>query len=203
MSVNAQTTVRTPLIEVKGVRHLYHKGSAPDLVVLDDVEMTLCVGRDRRPSRALGLRQIDAAALIAGLLKPTDGKSRSAASRSSAAPKASRWCSRASRSSPGSPSCENVEVGLEARGVPAAERRKRALAAIDLIGLDGFENAYPKELSGGMRQRVGLRPRARRPSAGAADGRAVLGARRAHRRDAAHRPHRSVDAKAACRSSRS
>jgi NitT/TauT family transport system ATP-binding protein len=51
---------------------------------------------------------------------------------------------------------ENVEVGLEARGVSAAERRKSALAAIDLIGLDGFENAYPKELSGGMRQRVGL-----------------------------------------------
>ena len=51
---------------------------------------------------------------------------------------------------------ENVEVGLEAQGVPAQQRRKRALAAIDLIGLDGFESAYPKELSGGMRQRVGM-----------------------------------------------
>ncbi|WP_343588273.1 ATP-binding cassette domain-containing protein, partial [Pseudomonas sp.] len=51
---------------------------------------------------------------------------------------------------------QNVELGLEARRVPAAERRARALAAIDLIGLDGFENAYPKEMSGGMRQRVGL-----------------------------------------------
>ncbi len=51
---------------------------------------------------------------------------------------------------------ENVELGLEAQGVPAAERRKRALAVIDLIGLDGFESAYPKELSGGMRQRVGF-----------------------------------------------
>ena len=51
---------------------------------------------------------------------------------------------------------QNVELGLEAKGVAPAERRKRALAAIDLIGLDGFENAYPKELSGGMRQRVGL-----------------------------------------------
>jgi NitT/TauT family transport system ATP-binding protein len=51
---------------------------------------------------------------------------------------------------------QNVELGLEARGVPQAERSERALAAIDTIGLDGFESAYPKELSGGMRQRVGF-----------------------------------------------
>jgi len=51
---------------------------------------------------------------------------------------------------------QNVELGLEARGVPPAERAERALRAIDTIGLDGFESAYPKELSGGMRQRVGF-----------------------------------------------
>jgi NitT/TauT family transport system ATP-binding protein len=51
---------------------------------------------------------------------------------------------------------ENVEVGLEARGVKPAERRAQALKAIDMVGLDGFESAYPKELSGGMRQRVGF-----------------------------------------------
>ena len=51
---------------------------------------------------------------------------------------------------------QNVELGLEARGVPEAERAERALQAIDTIGLDGFESAYPKELSGGMRQRVGF-----------------------------------------------
>ena len=48
----------------------------------------------------------------------------------------------------------NVELGLEAQGVSAAERRRRAVEAIDVIGLDGFETAYPKELSGGMQQRV-------------------------------------------------
>jgi NitT/TauT family transport system ATP-binding protein len=51
---------------------------------------------------------------------------------------------------------ENVELGLEARGVSRAERERRADDALDLIGLGGFASAYPKELSGGMRQRVGL-----------------------------------------------
>lgn len=51
---------------------------------------------------------------------------------------------------------ENVELGLEARGIRREERRQRALKAIDIVGLDGFESAYPKELSGGMKQRVGF-----------------------------------------------
>lgn len=51
---------------------------------------------------------------------------------------------------------ENVEAPLLARGVPAIERRKRALKILDTVGLDGFEAAYPKELSGGMKQRVGF-----------------------------------------------
>ena len=51
---------------------------------------------------------------------------------------------------------ENVEAPLEARGVASLERHKRALHILDAVGLDGFENAYPKELSGGMKQRVGF-----------------------------------------------
>jgi len=51
---------------------------------------------------------------------------------------------------------QNVEAPLEARGVATAERQKRAVHILDAVGLDGFENAYPKELSGGMKQRVGF-----------------------------------------------
>ena len=51
---------------------------------------------------------------------------------------------------------KNVELGLEAKGVPAKDRADRAEAAIELIGLSGFEGALPRELSGGMRQRVGI-----------------------------------------------
>ncbi len=51
---------------------------------------------------------------------------------------------------------ENVEAPLKARGMEPAERRKRAVKMLDTVGLDGFQTAYPKELSGGMRQRVGF-----------------------------------------------
>jgi NitT/TauT family transport system ATP-binding protein len=51
---------------------------------------------------------------------------------------------------------ENVEIALKARGLPLRERREKALNWIDTVGLDGFESAYPRELSGGMRQKVGF-----------------------------------------------
>ncbi len=51
---------------------------------------------------------------------------------------------------------ENVQAPLEARGVTPAERHERSMKMLDMVGLDGFEAAYPKELSGGMRQRVGF-----------------------------------------------
>ena len=51
---------------------------------------------------------------------------------------------------------QNVELALKVRGVPAEERTRRAIALLDKVGLDGFENAYPRELSGGMRQKVGF-----------------------------------------------
>ena len=54
---------------------------------------------------------------------------------------------------------ENVEAPLKARGVSPEGRFARSLRMLDSVGLDGFESAYPKELSGGMKQRVGFRPR--------------------------------------------
>ncbi|MBI4302470.1 MAG: AAA-associated domain-containing protein [Chloroflexi bacterium] len=51
---------------------------------------------------------------------------------------------------------ENVELALKVKGLPLPQRRQRALELLDMVGLDGFEDAYPRELSGGMRQKVGF-----------------------------------------------
>lgn len=51
---------------------------------------------------------------------------------------------------------QNVEAPLQARGIDPEERRARSMRMLDTVGLDGFESAYPKELSGGMKQRVGF-----------------------------------------------
>jgi len=156
MLMNPQAAPRTPLIEVKGLRHLYHKGSTPDLVVLDGVEMTLWSGEIVGLLGRSGSGKSTLLRSIAGLLRPTDGSITFEGTPIRGCSEGVSMVFQSFALFPWLTVLENVEIGLEARGMAHAERRKRALAAIDLIGLDGFENAYPKELSGGMRQRVGL-----------------------------------------------
>ena len=153
--MDAITTAET-LVEVRNVCQTYDKGIAGPLVVLDNVTL------DLKRSEIVGLLGRSGSGkstllrAIAGLIQPSrgtitcDGRPLSGPSASVAVVFQSfalfPWLT----------VLENVELGLEAQGIAGPERRRRALAAIDLIGLDGFESAYPKELSGGMRQRVGL-----------------------------------------------
>src|SRR3954451_12742037 len=144
------------LLEVKACRQAYHKDATADLVVLDGVNLSLREGEMVALLGRSGSGKYTLLRIVAGLLEPTAGEV--------------RWRDRPVRGPaegvamvfqsfalfPSLTVRENVEIGLEARGVARSDREERAEAAIDLIGLGGFENAYPKELSGGMRQRVGL-----------------------------------------------
>src|SRR5690242_19007043 len=144
------------LLEVRGCRQSYHKDATADLVVLEDVNLSLHEGEMVALLGRSGSGKSTLLRIVAGLLEPTGGEVlwRNRLVQGPAEGVAIVFQSFALF--PWLTVRENVELGLEARGVPRAEREKRAEAAIDLIGLGGFESAYPKELSGGMRHRVCL-----------------------------------------------
>ena len=151
-----QSLAAEDLLQVRGVRQSYHKDSTADLVVLDNVDVSLRDGEIVGLLGRSGSGKSTLLRIIAGLLAPTSGKVlwRGEALRGPADGVAMVFQSFALF--PWLTVQENVELGLEALGMARAAREVRAEAAIDLIGLGGYESAYPKELSGGMRQRVGL-----------------------------------------------
>jgi len=157
MSTTFAPTADANLVEVRNVKHVYGKGGGgAGLLVLEDVDLTL------RPNEIVGLLGRSGSGkstllrAISGLIRPTSGTVLVQDMPGDDTAHGVAMVFQSFALFPWLTVLQNVELGLEARGVPADERRTRALAAIDLIGLDGFENAYPKELSGGMRQRVGL-----------------------------------------------
>ena len=160
MSAPAAETARvssgTSLVEVDNVSRTYHKGGGNDLLVLDGVSLTL---RRNEIVSLLGRSGSGKSTLLrifAGLMPPSSGVVRIEGEFVDGPARQVAMVFQSFALFPWLTVLENVEIGLEAQGIAPDERKKSALAAIDLIGLDGFESAYPKELSGGMRQRVGL-----------------------------------------------
>jgi NitT/TauT family transport system ATP-binding protein len=144
------------LLEINHVRQAFSKAGGGELLVLDDVNLTLredeivgLLGRSGSGKSTL-LR------LIAGLARPIQGEVKYQGRWVEGCAPGIAMVFQSFALFPWLSVLENVQLGLEALGLPSDEVRTRALAAIDLIGLDGFESAYPRELSGGMRQRVGF-----------------------------------------------
>ena len=144
------------LLQIDALRHVYPSGDAPDRVILDDVGFTLRTHEIVALLGRSGCGKSTLLRIIAGLMSPSAGAVRIDGHPVDGPSGDVAMVFQSFALFPWLTVLENVELGLEAQGVPPAVRHKRALAAIDLIGLDGFETAFPKELSGGMRQRVGL-----------------------------------------------
>jgi NitT/TauT family transport system ATP-binding protein len=146
----------TNLLEVSGVKRTFPRGSGEDLLVLEDVDLTLKEGEIVGLLGRSGSGKSTLLRLIAGLSRPQGGTLSYMGVPIEGPVQGVAMVFQSFALFPWMTVLENVELGLEALSLPPAEIRQRALAAIDLIGLDGYESAYPRELSGGMRQRVGF-----------------------------------------------
>jgi len=144
------------LVDIRSVCRNFAKASGDALVVLDKVDLRIASGEIVGLLGRSGSGKSTLLRIIAGLLAPSSGDVACRGEAIKGPPHGIAMVFQSFALFPWLTVLENVEFGLEALGVDRAERRKRALAAIDLIGLDGYESAYPKELSGGMRQRVGF-----------------------------------------------
>lgn len=143
------------LFELKGVNHRFQLPQGP-VTVLKNIHLTAREGEFIAIVGPSGSGKSTLLRLVNGLLKPSDGqviyKQKPLVDTNLEAAMVFQnfallpWLT----------VLQNVELGLEARGLDPASRRKKASFYIEKVGLDGYEEAYPRELSGGMKQRVGL-----------------------------------------------
>src|SRR5579883_2394346 len=144
------------LICAEKISKTYQTGDSPGRLVLDHVDFALREGEIVAILGKSGSGKSTFLRVLAGLTPPSEGQVTYRGNTVTGPAVGIDMVFQTFALFPWLTVLGNVELGLEAQGVPRAERRQRALQAIDLIGLDGFESAYPKELSGGMRQRVGF-----------------------------------------------
>jgi NitT/TauT family transport system ATP-binding protein len=144
------------LLQVSDVRMSFPKPDAGELLVLDGINLALREGEIVGVLGRSGSGKSTLLRLIAGLATPTAGKITYRGEPVSGPARGIAMVFQSFAIFPWLTVFQNVALGLEAQALPKPEIRKRSLAAIDMIGLDGFESAYPRELSGGMRQRVGF-----------------------------------------------
>jgi NitT/TauT family transport system ATP-binding protein len=148
--------VAQTLLEVHQVRRSFPRPSGGELLVLDNVELTLKSGEIVGLLGRSGSGKSTLLRLIAGLAQPQGGTLSYMGHPIEGPANGIAMVFQSFALFPWLTVLENVQLGLEALGIDPKEIRARALQAIDLIGLDGYESAYPRELSGGMRQRVGF-----------------------------------------------
>src|SRR6478609_7773210 len=145
-----------PIIEIVEVQKSFKKGDRQELLVLDNINLKMYEGEIIAILGKSGSGKSTLLRIIAGLIEPSTGNVFYRGKKVLGPSKGMSMVFQTFALLPWLTVLQNVELGLEALGIEANERRARALKAIDTIGLDGFETAFPKELSGGMRQRVGF-----------------------------------------------
>jgi NitT/TauT family transport system ATP-binding protein len=147
--------VKSPLLELRHVNQMYTSGQRR-FTAVQDVSLTFEEGQFIALVGPSGCGKSTLLRIITGLQRPTEGHILYQGQVLKGVNPYAAIVFQTFALFPWLTVQENVEVALKARGVPARLRQARALDLLDRVGLDGFETAYPRELSGGMRQKVGF-----------------------------------------------
>jgi NitT/TauT family transport system ATP-binding protein len=145
-----------PIAELRGVQKAFDRGGGKLLRVLEDINL------DIQPNEVVcligpsGCGKSTILRIFAGLIRPTSGEVRYRGQKLEGLNPGVAIVFQSFALFPWMTVAENVETVLRAKGLPKAEVRSRAHETIQLVGLEGFHAAYPRELSGGMKQRVGM-----------------------------------------------
>jgi NitT/TauT family transport system ATP-binding protein len=146
----------THVLDIEKVCMAFAKPSGEPLPVLADIDLTIREGEILGLLGRSGSGKSTLLRIAGGLIRPTFGAVRYQGTPLAGPAEGIAVVFQSFALYPWLTVQENVELGLDALALRLEEARRRALSAIDLIGLDGFQSAYPRELSGGMRQRVGF-----------------------------------------------
>lgn len=153
MVVKAETDC---LITLEGINKSYQQPNGQQITIIENISMALHTGEIVALLGPSGSGKSTLMRMIAGLIQPSQGEILYHNLPLVGLNPGVAIVFQSFALYPWLTVLENVELGLKAKGEASESRRQKALKMIDVIGLDGFENAYPKELSGGMRQRVGF-----------------------------------------------
>ena len=145
-----------PVIDLRGVGKMFRTADHTDRAVLEGVNLTLREGEIVAMLGKSGSGKSTLLRIMAGLVGADRGEVHFRGQRLAGTAEGIAMVFQSFALFPWLTVQQNVELGLEAQGVAKTERARRAEAAIDMIGLSGFNSALPRELSGGMRQRVGI-----------------------------------------------
>jgi NitT/TauT family transport system ATP-binding protein len=156
MTTRTSQSAPAPIIEVQQVSKDFQGTGGTRIQVLSDIDLRVHKGDFVAILGPSGSGKSTLLRIIAGLVPPSTGRVLYRGNPFSGTNPGVSMVFQSFALFPWLTVQENVELGLIHAPMRKEERRDKAVAVIDMIGLDGFESAYPKELSGGMRQRVGL-----------------------------------------------
>jgi NitT/TauT family transport system ATP-binding protein len=149
-------TVTQALCEARGVGHVFLQPGGRDLRVLEGIDVEVRPGEIVALLGPSGCGKSTLMRILAGLIRPTEGEVRARGAPLVGLDPDVAMVFQSAALYPWMTVVGNIHAVLEARGLPADEIARRITAAVTTVGLAGFEDSYPRQLSGGMKQRAGI-----------------------------------------------